>query len=83
MLYNLYSDDNDPLKREMLTILNWRHAFQTTLVWLIDYMDATPFNKKFNKEFLVTNDIIHEMGKGHFSYLNSAEIGRASCRERV
>lgn len=73
-MYNLYSkEDHDTLKREMLSIMNWRHAFQTALVWMVDFTEGSVFNSKYNREFLVTNDIIYEMGKNDFEYLKSKE----------
>lgn len=82
-MYNLYDEDGDKVKREMLTILNWRHAFQTALVWLLDYADVKPFNKKHSKPFVVTNDIIHEMGKDYFEYLNSTEYMQSMTVEGI
>jgi hypothetical protein len=82
-MYNEYSSDNDPVKREMLTVLNWRHAFQTALVWLVDCMDIVPYNKKHEGHFFVTNDIIYKMGREHFDYLNSLEYSRSRTIEGI
>ncbi len=78
-MYNHYISDGDFEKREKLSIMNWRHSFQTALVCLLDmYPDRLIYNAKFNENFLVTNDIIQEMGKDVFRYLNSEEY-KYSC----
>jgi hypothetical protein len=74
-MYNLYVADKDVLKREMLQVLNWRHAFQTALVWLVNsFPGRRLYNSRFDSDFLLTNDIMYEMGKTCFSYLNSKEF---------
>ncbi len=84
-MYNAYLLDADQNKKEKLIVLNWRHAFQTALVWLIDtvYPDKTPYNSKFNMEFIVTNDIIFEMGKDHINYINSEEFEQSLSLEGI
>jgi hypothetical protein len=73
-MYNQYVLDSDDEKREKLMVLNWRHAFQTALVWLVDFADnMQPYNSKFKANFLVTNDIMYEMGKGKFKYLDTED----------
>jgi len=73
-MYNQYVLDSDQEKREKLMVLNWRHAFQTALVWLVDFAgNMKPYNSKFKANFLVTNDIIYEMGKGKFKYLDTED----------
>lgn len=74
-MYNEYVKDRDPLKREMLLVMNWRHAFQTCLVWLVDssYEKDSIYNSKFNSKFLLTNEIIYEMGNDEIAYLNTPE----------
>lgn len=72
-MYNTYILDGDMNKREKLLVMNWRHAFQTALVWIVDsvYTDKIPYNPKFKAEFLVTNDLMFAMGKDYLTYLNS------------
>ncbi|MFN4149312.1 MAG: hypothetical protein ACK4IX_00060 [Candidatus Sericytochromatia bacterium] len=73
-MYNEYSLDNDDLKREKLTIMNWRHAFQTALITLIDIFSPIKlFSYDYNDSFLSTNESIFRMGYNSFEYLNSLE----------
>ena len=39
--------------------------------------------KKNGKKVVFTNGCFDILHTGHVTYLNGAEIGRASCRERV
>lgn len=83
-MYNQYVIDRDVTKREKLTVMNWRHSFQTALVYLIDIYPKNPiYNKKFDGEFLVTNDIILEMGGNTFGYLSSEEYLRSCTLEGI
>lgn len=72
-MYNEFLVDKDDLKREKLTVMNWRHAFQTALIWVVDSLEKPVFNSRFNGKFLVTNDIIFEMGKSKINYLSSEQ----------
>ncbi|MEK7432849.1 MAG: hypothetical protein AABZ74_06940 [Cyanobacteriota bacterium] len=83
-MYNKYLLDSDSIKREMLTVMNWRHAFQTSLIALIDLLSPIHlFNEKYNRNFLLTNDIIFDMGKDSFVYLISEEYGKTCSIEEV
>lgn len=84
-MYNTYLEDYDLQKMQKLQTMNWRHAFQTSLVWLVDsvYSNKVLYNKKFNLDFLVTNDIMFEMGKNHIAYLNSIEYQRTRNLEGI
>jgi len=83
-MYNQYVIDGDVEKREKLSVMNWRHSFQTALICLLDmYPDCLIHNKKFDQDFLVTNDIIQEMGKSKFRYLNSEEYNRSCTLEGI
>jgi hypothetical protein len=83
-MYNLYLVDGDKEKREKLQVLNWRHAFQTGLVWLVDSLDnLVLYNSKFRNHFLVTNDLMYQMGKDHFAYLNTAEFARSRTLDGI
>lgn len=71
-MYNEYVLEKRDEKREKLQILNWRHAFQTALVWMVNSFDGRElWNQRFKERFLCTNDIIFNMGNQHFTYLNS------------
>lgn len=83
-MYNQYVIDGDVEKREKLSVMNWRHSFQTALVCLLDmHPSCLIYNKKFDQDFLVTNDIIQEMGKSKFGYLNSEEYNRSCTLEGI
>lgn len=74
-MYNTFLVDNDREKMEKLLVMNWRHAFQTSLVWLVDsiFPNKSLFNSVFNKEFIVTNDIIYQMGNKFINYIGTEE----------
>jgi len=74
-MYNTYLIDNDTTKSEKLLVLNWRHAFQTSLVWLVNgvYTHKPVFNSRYNKRLLLTNDIIYKMGNEQIPYLRTNE----------
>lgn len=72
-LYNVYRKDNDRGTLEKLMVLNWRHAFQTALVWLVDSSPSARLPRREGRAFLLTNDIIHRMSQEHLSYVRSPE----------
>ena len=83
-MYNQYLIDGHQEKREKLLVLNWRHAFQTGLVWLLDLnCDKVFYNTKFNANILVTNDIMLEMGKNSIKYLNSSEYAHSKTIDGI
>jgi hypothetical protein len=83
-LYNRYVLSRDNETREILTTVNWRHAFQTSLVWLSDLLRGKPVrNRRFDWGVLVTNDIMWEMGHEHLGYLDSPEFVKSRTRGGV
>lgn len=83
-MYNQYILDGDVLKREKLSVMNWRHSFQTSLICLLDMNPGySIYNKKFDDNFLVTNDIMQEMGKDAFNYINSDEYNHSCTLEGI
>lgn len=74
-LYNEYVRDGDRLKLEKLMVLNWRHAFQTALVWAVDDNPGIPLsNAPTGSDFLVTNDVMFTMAHKRIGYVRSAEF---------
>jgi hypothetical protein len=74
-LYNLYMKDRDPEKMEKLIILNWRHAFQTALVYLVDQIcpSLKCYSSSCKKSYLTTNNIIYKMAHGYIKYVKSGD----------
>lgn len=74
-IFNQFRIDGDRGKMERLIVLNWRHALQTALVWLVD---SNPHcllrNGDLGGEFLLTNRAQYEMGHRHIEYLRSPEF---------
>jgi hypothetical protein len=84
-LYNLYLQDQDPRKKERLIILNWRHAFQTALVYLIDQVcPSLKCSLSLGKrDSLTTNDIIYKMASGSIAYVDSEEYRYSMSEEGI
>jgi len=80
-MYNEYVTDSDPLKRQKLQVMNWRHAFQTALVWAVDSLPGVRrFSRLLGDGALTTNDALHRMGKEHIEYLSSEEFERTRSK---
>ena len=83
-LYNDYVKDGDRLKLEKLMVLNWRHAFQTALVWTVDSSPGVPLsNATVGGDFLLTNDVMFTMAHKHIAYLRSAEFQASRSLEGI
>ncbi|MCL5093568.1 MAG: hypothetical protein M1355_00305 [Patescibacteria group bacterium] len=68
-LYNNYLKTKDKKLKEKLIVLNWRHAFQTALVYLVDQFCSKSSCKNCIKE-LITNPIMKEMAMNQISYID-------------
>ena len=84
-MYNTFILDNEKERAEKLMVMNWRHAFQTALVWLVDavFPDQTLYDEEFDKNFISTNHIIYKMGKEDIQYLNTEEFKSTLLLEGV
>jgi hypothetical protein len=74
-LYRLFIETKEREKMEKLIILNWRHAFQTALVYLVDQIcpSLTCYSNSCKRRILTTNDIIYKMASKEIAYLNTEE----------
>jgi len=84
-LYNLYLQDQDPGKMERLIIVNWRHAFQTALVYLTNQVcpSLKCYSSSCEERALTTNDIIYKMASGSIAYVESEDYRYSMSEEGI
>lgn len=83
-MYNTYEENHLKKYREMLIVMNWRHAFQTCLVCLVDMFSSKMlYNSELNGSFLLTNSIIKNMGMQAIDYLSSREFNETTTKEAL